>query len=241
MGMVRDFILIEQLSMRLESETIFEQVDFNIAQGEAVAIIGANGSGKSTLLKILLGLLQPNSGKVSIAGLQYGQADMELKLRQLISFAPDTPPLYANDTVTSYLKFIAQLKLVPKSEITARINDCLEIFGLTEMRDSYIYTLSKGTQQRVNLAQAAISKPQILVLDEPTNALDTRQCEKFCNYLSTLKKQGITLIIASHQYTDIILLCDYMLRLHNKTSSKILTPLDTKELNLIHDQIYHST
>jgi len=236
-----EFILIKQLTMQVDSKTLFDQLEFNIAQGEAVAIIGANGAGKTTLLKLLVGLLQPTMGTLSIAGLQYSNPAADLQLRSLIGFAPDTPPLYPNDTVNSYLNFVANLKLIPKQQIQARINNCLDIFELGAVADSYIYTLSKGTQQRINLAQAVISDPKILVLDEPTNGLDAAQCRNFSQYLTLLKRQETTLIIASHQYTEMVEICDYMLRVNNQTIHKILTPLNSEDIKHTNDQIYYQT
>lgn len=236
-----EFILIKQLTMQVDSKILFDQLEINIAQGETVAIIGANGAGKTTLLKLIVGILQPTTGALSIAGMQYSDPDSDLQLRSLIGFASDTPPLYPNDTVISYLNFAANLKSVSKQQIQSRIRNCLDIFELGSVANAYIYTLSKGTQQRINLAQAVISDPRILVLDEPSNGLDSTQCENFSKYLTLLKSQGTTIIIASHQYTEVIKICDYMLRINNRAIQKILTPLNSEDIKHTNDQIYYQT
>jgi len=227
------FISIQQLEFGLARTPILRGITYDIAKGETIAIIGANGSGKSTLLKLLCGLLKPSAGEIRIESSQ--------QLKMLIGYAPDSPPLYPMDTVYSYLRFIAELKQIPKKIIQQRIDACLEVFDLTSSRNKTIVALSKGTQQRVNLAQAIIHQPQLLILDEPTNGLDPQQCENFATYLKILQQQKVTTLIASHHYTAIVKICDYMLKMHNGNLQKIMLPIKETTVNNVYDHINHTS
>ncbi len=234
------YISIKQLEFRHARTPILRGITCDIIRGETVAITGANGSGKSTLLKILCGLLKQSAGEILINNLALENTRNSQQLISLIGYAPDTPPLYPTDTIESFLRFIAELKQIPKPIIKDRIEYCLEIFDLIDSRKKAIATLSKGTQQRINLAQAVIHQPQLLLLDEPTNGLDQQQCENFAAYLKKLQQQQITTVIASHHYTEIIKICDYMLKMHNGTMQKIMLPLIEAKVN-IYDQIHYTS
>ena len=239
--MQNEFILIEKLSLHTSNTIILKQIDLVVGEGESVAIIGANGSGKTTLLKLLAGILRPTEGKIQIAGLQYTNTEQSCAIKHLIGYAPDTPALYPNDTVNTYLEFIAGIKGIAKTDLGSSIDSCLENLDLLSVRDSRICTLSKGTQQRVNLAQALLHKPKILILDEPTTALDAEQCQIFCQLLKRLQAQNITLVVASHQYNDVIPICSYMLKIQNGTVNKIMLPLTNQEIRETNDQLNYST
>ncbi len=240
-GMQPEYISLKNLSLKAGTKPVLNTINQNIGNGECVAIIGANGSGKTTLLQALCGILQPNSGLIHIDGHNYQNQRQALKIKQELGYAPDQPPIYPNDTVHSYLKFIAHLKAIPKSLISARIDNSLDIFALGDLKNTLLGTLSKGTQQRVNLAQAIINEPKLLLLDEPTNALDVDQCENLVKFLQELKTRNVTVIIASHHYTEILPICDYMLKLNSGKLEKIYTPLATQEIVQTNDQIHYTT
>ncbi len=206
-----------------------------------VAIIGSNGTGKTTLLNIICGLLAPDSGTVLIDGCMFNKPTDAYKLRTMIGFAPDTPPLYPQDTITSYLRFIAELKQIPKNQIQTRIDACLEIFDLKNIAHNYIHTLSKGLQQRVNLAQAIIHEPKILLLDEPTNGLDADQNDAFKEYLHKLQQRNVTIIYASHNYSDLLAISDYMLKVTNGKLEKILLPARIPKDVKVYDHADYTT
>lgn len=239
--MKSNFLSLKQVKIAIEKQIILQAIDLEIAQGDMLAIVGANGAGKTTLIKLLCGILKPTAGEIKIDNNSYSNSQQELVLRKIIGYAPDAPPLYLQDTVHDYLQFIAQLKQVPRKAIPASIEQALEIFDLTAQRDAYIYTLSKGMQQRLNLAQATIHSPQLLIMDEPINALDMDQVIRFRQYLQQLKQQGVTIILASHHYTDLISLCDYMLKVANGTLEKIMLPAPATSTVNIYDHTHHTT
>jgi ABC-2 type transport system ATP-binding protein len=235
------YISIQQLELRLARTPILRGITCDIPKGETIAIVGTNGSGKSTLLKLICGLLKPSSGEIRINDLSFKNSRDYQQLRTLIGYAPDNPPLYAVDTVYNYLKFIAELKQVSKKTIKQRIDDCLEVFDLTDCHNKIIASLSKGTQQRINLAQAVIHQPQLLILDEPTNGLDAQQCENFAVYLKMLQLQKVTTLIASHHYTEIIKVCDYMLKIQHGKLQKIMLPTTETKVNIVYDHLNYTS
>lgn len=223
--MQADFIQLINLTLRVASQTLLDRVYCTIREGEFVAIIGANGVGKSSLLRLLGGLLKPTRGKLLVP------------TPNEIGYAPDVAPLYPYDTVEGYLRFISVLKHASDDHFT----ECLQALDLEAVRNKKIITLSKGTQQRINIAQALINRPKLLLLDEATNGLDDRHCHSCCEYLKFLQKLGTTIIIASHQYSDFVQSCDYMLKMQHETLVKILTPMAHSFSGVLHDQHHHST
>lgn len=234
--MHKDLILVKQLTITLGAKKVLDNISLFIDQGDMVAVIGANGSGKTSLLKALCGLVKPVSGVIQIAGMKYWPPSQIGSIHKLIGYATDTPSLYPRDTTSTYLQFIAKLRQLNKKESERQIQHYLELLNLSQYQLELIHTLSKGTQQRINLAQAMLHSPQILILDEPTNALDQQETKNFCHHLRQLQNSGVTIIIASHQYNEVIPLCSYMLKVQNGNVSKILTPLTKTETNINHEQ-----
>lgn len=217
-----NFVSLTELHIKLGAKELLAPCSQTIEQGQMVAIIGANGVGKTTLLKIIAGLHKLAQGTLTIDGLSFTNEAQALKLRSLIGYAPDTPPLYAQDTVYSYLRFIAELKRIPNRK--NRLAEIFAIFDLHDIQHQYLHTLSKGMQQRVNLAQAVLHNPQLLLLDEPIDGLDATQTLKFKDYLLQLQQKNVTIIYTSHTYSDLLAISDYMLKIENATLSKILLP-----------------
>lgn len=239
--MKNNFLSLKQAKIVFEKQIILQAIDLEIEQGQMVAIVGANGAGKTTLIKMLCGILKPTAGELLIDNNSYSNSQQALAIRKIIGYAPDSPPLYLQDTVHDYLQFIAQLKQIPRKAIPSCIEQSLEIFDLSAQRDAYIYTLSKGMQQRLNLAQATIHSPQLLIMDEPINALDMDQVIRFRQYLQQLKQQSVTIVLASHHYTDLISLCDYMLKIANSSLEKIMLPAPATATVNIYDHTHHTT
>lgn len=223
--MQADFIQLINLTLQVEQEILLNRVNCNIKRADFVAIIGDNGVGKSSFLRLLAGLCTHKLGQLKF----YGTYN--------IGYAPDVPPLYPYDSVGTYLSFIGQLKNVPAE----RIAQCLKDLDLHEIANKKIVTLSKGTQQRLNLAQAVISNPGLLILDEPTNGLDTTHCQILAQYLKNLQQQNTTIIFSSHQYSDLLVHCNYMLKIQDKTLTKILLPATTTTTEVINDPHHHTT
>lgn len=183
-------------------------VSFEIAGGEIVGILGLNGAGKTTTLRILACLLLPSSGTVRINGLDV--VDNPHEIRKLVGFLPETPPLYSDMTVESFLLFAARLRGLSRDRARARLETTLEATNITDVRRQIIGSLSHGYRQRVGIAQAVIHDPAVLILDEPIQGLDPVQIVEMRELVRGLKGRH-TILVSSHILSEIHQTCDKIL------------------------------
>ena len=146
---------------------------FQIPKGQVVGFLGPNGAGKSTTMKILTGYLPATSGRAMIAGIDVAEHPVEV--RRHIGYLPENNPLYEDMVVLDYLRFIADIRELPKNIRAKNIRNAVERCGIGPVLSKDIANLSKGYKQRVGLAQAILHEPQLLILDEPTSGLDPNQ------------------------------------------------------------------
>ena len=184
-----------QLSKTFGNFTAVNKVDIHINAGEMIALAGHNGAGKSTLMKMLLGLLTPTSGSISING----HGATSLAARQLIGYLPETVALYPNMTGFETLDFFAGLKHVSRE----RNRELLTRVGIIEAAKKRVGTYSKGMRQRLALAQALLGQPKILLLDEPTTGLDPASRADFYRILDELRAQGTAILLSSHALAEL--------------------------------------
>ncbi|MCC6278416.1 MAG: ATP-binding cassette domain-containing protein [Oligoflexia bacterium] len=197
-------IEISQLSKRYGPISAIQNLNFSIGKGEVVGFLGPNGAGKTTTMKIITGFMAPTSGSVKVAGFDVFENPIEVKKR--IGYLPETPPLYMDMRVSDYLKYVAELKDVPKSKLTVAVNDAIEKTSLGPVRNRIIGNLSKGFRQRVGLAQAIVHSPQVLVLDEPTVGLDPKQVIEVRHLIQKLAGQ-LTVILSTHILPEVQATC----------------------------------
>ena len=186
-------------------------LSFRIEKGEIVGFLGLNGAGKSTTLRILACLIVPSSGSVRIDGLDAASDAHEIRRR--LGFLPDTPPLYDEMSVTTYLRFVAELKGLSGGDARRRVDEVLETCNLMEVRDQIIGTLSHGYRQRTGIAQAVVHRPSLLILDEPTGGLDPVQIVEMRELIKRLGGQH-TILLSSHILSEISQTCDRLLVIH---------------------------
>lgn len=198
-------IQVKNLSKSYGDRQAIEGLNFSIQKGEVVGFLGPNGAGKSTTMKIITGYMAPTSGQVEVAGFDLFEDPVEVKKR--IGYLPETPPVYMDMTVESYLVFCARLKGVEKDHLKERVDRALEKTSLVDVRKRLIGNLSKGYRQRVGLAQALVSDPEILVLDEPTVGLDPKQVAEMRSLIKELKGQH-TIILSTHILPEVQASCD---------------------------------
>ncbi len=188
-----------------------DNISFEIRKGEVVGLLGPNGAGKSTTMKIITGFMSPTSGTVSVCGFDVFENPLEVKKR--IGYLPENPPLYLDMTVETYLKYVAELKKVHSREIKSNIEMALGKTQLLEVRKRIINNLSKGFKQRVGIAQALVSRPEILILDEPTVGLDPKQVSEIRDLINHLKGEH-TIILSTHILSEVQATCNKIIIIH---------------------------
>ncbi|MCR4416356.1 MAG: ABC transporter ATP-binding protein [Ignavibacteria bacterium] len=196
--------LIKVYSNSKSSVRALDEVSFDITQGQICALLGPNGAGKTTLVKILLGFIKPTSGLITI----FGSSPEEAKFKTSIGYLPETFVVSSNFTVLSFLKYLGELSGLSSKLLANRIEELLNLFSLTEVKEKKINTLSKGMLQKLLFAQSIIHNPDLLVLDEPTEGLDPEGRRIIRKILLDLKEEGKTIIINSHLLSEIELLAD---------------------------------
>ena len=201
-------IKVENLSKYYGEQAAVNDISFEIQTGEIVGFLGPNGAGKSTTMKMITTYLTPNSGKISVEGLDTSENSLEV--RKKIGYLPEQNPLYPDMNVIEYLEYAAELESIPKTSIKKAVEDVVDKCGLEEVRHKDIGELSKGYKQRVGLAQAMIHDPQVLILDEPTSGLDPNQIVEIRKLIRKLGKEK-TLILSTHIMQEVQALCDRVL------------------------------
>ncbi|MCE5313925.1 MAG: ABC transporter ATP-binding protein [Armatimonadota bacterium] len=187
-----------------DSVAAVDDLNFQVDQGEIFGFIGPNGAGKTTTIKMLLGLLFPSSGKITVLGKPAG--DIEAKKR--ISYLPESPYFYEHMTGIEVLDFYCKLFKMDSASRKRRIGELLEQVGLTKDGSRSLRQYSKGMLQRIGIAQSLINEPDLLIYDEPTSGLDPIAHKDIQDLILSLKKQGKTVFVSSHQLTDIESVCD---------------------------------
>ena len=185
-------------------------IDFEIKPGEVVGLLGPNGSGKSTTVKMLLGLLYPTGGKITV----FGKSPRAVETKKEIGYLPEESYLYKFLTAEETLNFFGSLFNISAEDRKRRIDQLLEMVGLSHARYRRVGEFSKGMARRIGLAQAMINDPAFLILDEPTSGLDPLGCREVKDLILALKKRGKTVLITSHLLSDVEDICDRVIILY---------------------------
>ena len=179
-------------------------LDLSVAPGEIYGLLGPNGSGKSTTLKIILGLISPTRGRSQI----FGRDSRSIQSRETVGFLPENPYFYKYLTGEETLRYFGKLCGLSDVVLKKRIDELIELVGLTHARNRRLCTYSKGMLQRIGLAQALINDPQVVVLDEPTAGVDPAGSRDIRNLIVDLKERGITVLLSSHLLAQAQEVCD---------------------------------
>ncbi|MBK1830023.1 ATP-binding cassette domain-containing protein [Verrucomicrobiaceae bacterium R5-34] len=199
---------VRNLSKRYGRHTAVNDLTFEVGAGKIVGFLGPNGAGKTTTLRMLTGYLPPSSGSANIAG--YDIFRQSLKARRNIGYMPENVPLYDDMRVREYLKYRAQIKGLKGKQARTNIAEAMDLCGLTHVRRKMIKTLSKGYRQRVGLADALVHKPDLLILDEPTNGLDPNQIRSIRNLIKRLGETH-TILVSTHILHEVEMTCDHVI------------------------------
>lgn len=201
-------IEVTNLTKKYGDHVAVDHLSFRVEKGQIYGFLGPNGAGKSTTMNIITGYLAATDGTVTIDGKDIQKQPEEAK--KSIGYLPELPPLYMDMTVGEYLKFVAELKKVPKAEQKKQIADVMEMTRITDMKERLIKNLSKGYRQRVGLAQAILGYPAVIILDEPTVGLDPKQIIEIRDLIRELGKNH-TVILSSHILSEVSAVCDHIM------------------------------
>lgn len=198
-------ISIQNITKSYGHVTALDGLSLQVEDGALYALVGPNGAGKTTLFRILLGLLYPDRGTVTIDGMEAG-ADIR-RLKRRIGYVPDRIGMYPNLRVSEYMDFFADCYDLSGAKAKRQIQMLLDLVGLRDRQTQYMDTLSRGMQQKLSLARALIHDPKILILDEPIADLDPATRVEFREIIAELADAGKTMLVSSRMLTEISELC----------------------------------
>lgn len=200
--------MIDVLNLKKSFDTIdaLKGISFNIPQGECYGLLGPNGAGKTTTISIMSTLVEPNGGEVSIAG--YNLKKNPLECKKNIGVVTQEIALYNELSAYDNLLFWGGLYNVPKKELIARIDETVDMLGLTDRKNDKLKTYSGGMKRRINIASALLHKPNVLFMDEPTVGIDPQSRNLIFEVVEKLHKDGMTIVYTTHYMEEAERLCD---------------------------------
>ncbi len=201
---IRGLTKIFPVPLHRQSIVAVRDLDLCVEPGEVYGLLGPNGSGKSTTLKIILGLVSPTRGRTEI----FGHDSRLVESREAVGFLPENPYFYKYLTGEETLRFFGRLCGLRGEPLRSRINELLDLVGLTKARKRRLGTYSKGMLQRIGLAQALIHDPRLVVLDEPTAGVDPAGSREIRDLILDLRRRGITVLLSSHLLAQAQEICD---------------------------------
>ncbi|MEI6776834.1 MAG: ABC transporter ATP-binding protein [Chloroflexales bacterium] len=191
------------LTRRYGRMVALDNLNLSVAQGSIYGFIGPNGAGKTTTLRMLAGLLEPSSGEIRVMG----QPQRLGTAQRLIGYMPDVSGVYDDLRVWEYLDFFARCYGMGSAQRRRIVSDLLDLVDLTDKRNSFVQSLSRGMQQRLSLAHALVHNPPVLLLDEPASGLDPRARVELRELLRTLRDMGKTVLLSSHILSELAEIC----------------------------------
>jgi ABC-2 type transport system ATP-binding protein len=221
MGSNEVMIKIESLTKSFGRIKALDDLNIEIKRGELLGIIGPNGAGKTTAIRMACCILKPDFGDIKIDGISIHEDPIRIK--SMIGYLPEEPNLYERFKAKDLLKYFAELYGVPKNDINRRIDDLLELVGMTERKDDRINTFSKGLRQRISVARALVHDPEIIILDEPTMGLDPATANSIRDFVRNLKGNK-TMILCTHYMAEADSLCDRVAILNKGKIIDVGTP-----------------
>ena len=201
-------IQVSHLTKVYGRRTAVQDLSFTVEDGQICGLLGPNGAGKSTVMNILTGYIAPTSGSVSVEG--HPLPEEAAAARACVGYLPETPPLYPDMTVAEYLRFAAELKGVRRAGRAAAVAAAARRTGVEDVLPRLIRSLSKGYRQRVGIAQALLSDPKVIILDEPTVGLDPAQVTGIRRLIQQLGHKH-TVILSSHILSEVQAVCSRVL------------------------------
>lgn len=182
-------------------------ISFHVAQGEIFGLLGPNGAGKTTTILMLLGMTEPTAGEIKVCG--YDPNKEPLKVKRIAGYLPENVGFYEDMTARENLLYLARLNGIPDDVALKKIDDILETVGLSDVRDKFTGTYSKGMRQRLGLASVLIKDPKLVILDEPTTGIDPEGTEQVLSLIYKMSKEmGVSILLSSHLLYQVQQICD---------------------------------
>ncbi|RKZ35171.1 ABC transporter ATP-binding protein [bacterium] len=182
-----------------------QDVDFSVRENEILGLLGPNGAGKTTTMRILTTFIPPTAGEVKVQG--YDITKQPIEVRKITGYMPENPPLYDEMRVSKFLKFVGEIRGIPRKKLSSRLDYLAQVCGLEQVWNKYIAHISKGYRQRVGLASAILADPPILILDEPTIGLDPEQIRYTRELIKTLGENH-SVLLSTHILHEAEITCD---------------------------------
>ncbi len=217
-------IIVKNLTKVYGKQKALNDVSLSIEDGEIVGLLGPNGAGKSTMMKILTCFIPPTSGDVKVCG--YDIFDNPMEVRRSIGYLPEQNPLYYDMYVREFLLFVAGIHRIEKKLRRERVEEIIELTGLSKEVNKKIAALSKGYKQRVGIAQALIHNPEVLILDEPTTGLDPNQLVEIRTLIKEVGKTK-TVLLSTHIMQEVEAVCSRVVIINN---GRLVADDETKHL-----------
>ena len=224
------FLSLENISFAFsKNHQILDNISINVPKGQILGLLGSNGTGKSTIMNIISGLIKPNYGKIKISGSDITNLPIYLRTRKYkISVIPQFGGIFSSLTTEENLKAVAEILIKDKSFIDMKINELISKFELDSVKKIEAKYLSGGQKRRLVIAMGLISKPEIILMDEPLAALDPQTIQMLQNTIVKLQTDlNLTIIITDHQARDLLAICDKAIIISN---SKIVASGKPNEL-----------
>ncbi|MGD6844246.1 ATP-binding cassette domain-containing protein [Bacillus infantis] len=210
-------IEIKEVTKRFKDKkvhvTALKHISLSVGEGQVVGLLGENGAGKTTLLRTIATLYTPTEGAVSVSGFDTVKQPDEVKKRMGVLFGGETG-LYDRLTARENLEYFASLYGLGRHETKVRIDELAVMFGMKDYLNRKVGGFSKGMRQKVAIARTLIHDPEIILFDEPTTGLDITSSNVFRQLVSSLKRQGKTIIFSSHIMEEVKMLCDSVVMIH---------------------------
>lgn len=197
---------IKKITKAFAGKKVVDDVSFTVKTGEAYGLLGPNGAGKSTTINMLAGLFKPDAGQITIAG--YDLVNEKQKAQSCLGIVPQDIALYQEFSAEYNLRFWGSMYNISSKLLTERIEEVLDIIGLSDRRKDKVETFSGGMKRRVNIGCALLHKPQLLIMDEPTVGIDPQSRNHILEMVKQFNKQGMTVLYTSHYMEEVQQLCE---------------------------------
>lgn len=197
-------IEIENLAKYYGPTRSLDGLSFQVPEGEVLGLLGPNGAGKTTTMRILTGLTRPTRGRARVGG--FDTVAQHGEVRRLLGYLPEDAPMYEEMRVEQYLRFMANMKDIPARQVRSEVDRVVDETDLQGWRKRLVSNLSKGTRQRVGLAQAILGNPKVVILDEPTVGLDPSQISEVRQLIARMKERR-TVVLSTHILPEVSMTC----------------------------------